>query len=404
MAIVALQLDPPASTSPAARLLSPTVVETLWQYRSDTLDRGETIGQLLERLGLPWHDADAAIKAAPVLDPRRLRAGMPVQAALLPSDSVPSQIILQLAVDRFVRLTRTGSGWVGEEENLPWVSDTVLVSGSVNSNLYSAVDAGSSGVLSSAASQLLTVALASLYDYRVDMSRDLQVGDEFRVLFERLTGPGGIERVGDILAASMTLSGRETQAFRFESAGADGNYFDQSGRPMKSGFLRSPLEFSRISSNFGMRRHPVLGTMRNHAGTDYAAASGTPVRAIGDGSIIFAGWRSGYGNVIDIRHKNGFVSRYAHLRGFARGIRSGMPASREGTIGYVGMTGLATGPHLHFEILVNGAQHNPRTILAGVQTEAPIPESERAGFALAQSRLAMSLFADMATARVAKSY
>jgi murein DD-endopeptidase MepM/ murein hydrolase activator NlpD len=144
--------------------------------------------------------------------------------------------------------------------------------------------------------------------------------------------------------------------------------------------------------------------MRNHAGTDYAASSGTPVRAIGDGSIIFAGWRSGYGNVIDIRHKNGFVTRYAHLRGFARGIRSGMPVSRESVVGYVGMTGLATGPHLHFEILVNGAQHNPRTILAGVQTEAPIPERERAGFALAQSRLAMSLFANVATARVAKAY
>jgi murein DD-endopeptidase MepM/ murein hydrolase activator NlpD len=171
---------------------------------------------------------------------------------------------------------------------------------------------------------------------------------------------------------------------------------------MKSGFLRSPLEFSRISSGFGMRRHPILGTWRTHAGTDYAAASGSPVRAIGDGSVIFAGLRGGYGNVVDIRHKNGFVSRYAHLRGFARGIRSGMPVSRESVIGYVGQTGLATGPHLHFEILVGGAQRNPRTVLAGVQTEAPIPQSERARFALVQAQFLPSLFAVSGTVTLAQ--
>jgi murein DD-endopeptidase MepM/ murein hydrolase activator NlpD len=241
-----------------------------------------------------------------------------------------------------------------------------------------------------------------LYDYRVDMSRDLQTGDSFRVMFERLKGPEGVEKIGNILAASMILSGRETQAFRFEADGLDGKYYDQTGRPMKSGFLRSPLSFSRISSNFGMRRHPVLGTWRNHAGTDYAAASGTPVRAIGDGSIIFAGWRGGYGNVVDIRHRNGFVSRYAHLRGFARGVRSGVPVSRESVIGYVGQTGLATGPHLHFEILVGGTQRNPRTFLAQVQPEEPIPAVHRERFTAVQSLLVPTLFGAAGPVRVAQ--
>jgi murein DD-endopeptidase MepM/ murein hydrolase activator NlpD len=315
---------------------------------------------------------------------------------------VPSELVLQLAIDRFVRLVRTDSGWSGKEERLPWQTDTVLVLGEVNSNLYNAVDNGSQGILTRPGSIRLTDALAALYDYRVDMSRDLQVGDRFRVLFERLVGPQGVEKVGNILAASMTLSGRETQAFRFETS--DGNYFDQSGRPMKSGFLRNPLEFSRVSSTFGMRRHPILGTMRNHAGTDYAAASGSPVRAIGDGSIIFAGLRGGYGNVVDIRHRNGFVSRYAHLRGFARGIRSGMPVARETVIGYVGMTGLATGPHLHFEILVDGVQRNPRTLLATVQPDAPIPDVQRARFMEVVSQYSVSLLGPAGSVKVAQNY
>jgi murein DD-endopeptidase MepM/ murein hydrolase activator NlpD len=403
MALVALQLDPPASSLPADRFSASDDAKPIWHYRADTLDRGETIGELLLRLGLRADEATAALKAATVLDVRRMPAGMTVTAAQLPTDSVPSEIVLQLAIDRFVTLTRTDSGWTGREETLPWKADTVVVSGMIQSNLYLAMESGAQGILTRPGGQLLTYALATLYDYRVDMSRDLQVGDQFRVLFERLTGPQGIERIGNILAASMTLSGRETQAFRFEAAGADGKYFDQTGRPMKSGFLRSPLEFSRISSGFGMRRHPILGTWRTHAGTDYAAASGSPVRAIGDGSVIFAGWRGGYGNVVDIRHKNGFVSRYAHLRGFARGIRSGMPVSRESVIGYVGQTGLATGPHLHFEILVGGAQRNPRTVLAGVQTEAPIPQSQRARFALVQAQVLPSLFAVSGTVKLAQN-
>jgi murein DD-endopeptidase MepM/ murein hydrolase activator NlpD len=404
MAFFALQIEPPASFSPASRFSQPVIEVPQWQTRADTLDGGETLSELFSRLGLDGNSATAALGAATTLDARRVPAGMPVTARLLPTDSVPTEIVLQLAIDRYLRLTRTDSGWVGQEESLPWMQDTVMVRGVVQSNLYAAMDAGAAGILRAQAGQLLTFALASLYDYRVDMSRDLQAGDEFRVLFERLTGPGGVERIGNILAASMVLSGRETQAFRFEASGSGDTYFDQTGRPMKSGFLRSPLAFSRISSNFGMRRHPVLGTWRNHAGTDYAASPGSPVRAIGDGSVVFAGLRGSYGNVVDIRHRNGFVSRYAHLRGFARGVRSGMPVARESVIGYVGQTGLATGPHLHFEILVNGSQRNPRTLLAGVQTEEPIPAAAMAQFATVRSLLLASLNGMVGVVRVAQQY
>src|SRR5688500_15265154 len=143
---------------------------------------------------------------------------------------------------------------------------------------------------------------------------------------------------------------------------------------MRSGFLRTPVAFRRISSGFGMRRHPILGTMRKHQGTDYAANAGTPIRAIGDGVVIRANFNNGYGNVVEIRHPNGYVSRYGHMRGFASGIHGGARVNREQTIGYVGSTGLSTAPHLHFEVLVGGVQRNPRSVLQNASSE-PIPAS-----------------------------
>lgn len=134
-----------------------------------------------------------------------------------------------------------------------------------------------------------------------------------------------------------------------------------------------------------MRRHPILGTMRAHQGMDYAANAGTPIRAIGDGTVIRAGWHNGYGNVIDIRHANGYVSRYAHMKGFAKGVHAGARVTREQTIGFVGSTGLSTAPHLHFEVLVKGVHRNPRQVLANVSAD-PIPASEQVAFAEARAR------------------
>jgi len=181
----------------------------------------------------------------------------------------------------------------------------------------------------------------------------------------------------------MTLSGATVDAIPFKSAGSSSEFYDGLGRPLRCCFLRAPLEFRRISSNFGTRRHPILGTMRRHEGTDYAAAAGTEVRAIGDGVVIKAGWTNGYGNTLEIRHPNGFVSRYGHLQGFAKGIRPGVRVAVKRPVAYVGSTGLSTGPHLHFEVLVNGTQRNPRSAL-GSQSSKPIPESERKAFAVAR--------------------
>lgn len=360
-----------------------------WRERHDTLGSGESLYSVLARGGVSELLAREALKAATTLNFRRIPSGMPVVVRSPEEDSLPSEIILQLAVDRLLHLRRTETGWVGEEERLPWQIDTIVVSGRITpatSNLYLAMDSAASTVLPRGAREQLVITMAEdIFEYRVDMSRDLRVGDEFSVVAQRRVAPNGLTRMDTVMAATMTLSGKTIEAVRFRSARTGGLWFDQEGRSLRSGFLRSPLRFSRITSRFGMRRHPILGTMRRHQGTDYGAATGTPIRAIGDGVVIRAGWNNGYGNVVEIRHPNGYVSRYGHMSRFGSGISRGVRVSREQTIGYVGSTGLSTAPHLHFEVIVGGVQRNPSQVLANV-TADPIPAGERSEFAVARTR------------------
>ena len=370
---------------PSATVAAPATSEALDAF-VDTLEQGESLHTLLRRGGLADAEADAALRAARGLDMRRIPAGMPVKVTATAADSSPTEIVLQLAVDKLLKLRHTDAGWVSEEQNIPWTTDTVVVSGSIASTLYQAVDDSAANLLPVGARRQLTWALADVFEYRVDMSRDLQPGDRFRVMAERSTSATGVVRMGNIVAASFELSGNLLQAVRFESKSVSGNYFDQDGRSMRAGFLRAPLEFRRISSVFGMRKHPILGTWRRHAGTDYAANAGTPVRAVGDGTVIRAGWGGGYGNVLEIRHRNGYVTRYGHLRGFAKGIHAGAKVTIAQTVAYVGTTGLSTAPHLHFEVLVNGAQRDPRVAL-NLKGGDPIPSSERGAFMAVRDRL-----------------
>jgi murein DD-endopeptidase MepM/ murein hydrolase activator NlpD len=345
---------------------------------SDTLRSGETLGALLSRRGIT-SDVMPRVIDASALDARRIRAGMPVTVRSDSTGSAPREIVFQLAPDRLLHVRRTGdSTWTSSEERLPWVTDTLVVSGRIDENLYQALD-DSATVLPRGARAELAWTLADIFEYRVDMSRELQPGDVFRVLFERLVGANGQTKIGRVLAARMVLSGTTTETVRFEEGSGRVAYFDATGRSMRAAFLRAPLAFRRISSVFGLRKHPILGIWRRHQGTDYVASSGTPVRTIGDGVVTFAGVRGGYGNLIEIRHRSGLVSRYGHLRGFASGIRAGRAVTIGQTIGFVGMTGLATGPHLHFELLVNGAQRDPSVALKK-SAGAPLAPADRPRF------------------------
>jgi murein DD-endopeptidase MepM/ murein hydrolase activator NlpD len=400
LALGALRLTPPAAPSPAGRLASvaPAVVAPTWQQRTDTLGRGESLRALLTRVGFGAQQASAVLQAAVTLDHRRIPAGLRVETRGLTSDTLPSEVVLHLAVDRLLRIRRDSVGaWAGAQEMLAWRTDTIAIAGGIRSTLYEALDEAAPA-LPRAARAELAWSLADILEYRVDMSRDLHVGDRFRVLVEREVAENGVTRIGRVLAAHFTLSGDEIEAVRFGDG--RGQYYDQAGRSLRAAFLRAPLEFRRISSVFGRRRHPVLGVWKSHKGTDYAASSGTPVRAIGEGVVVRANYNRGYGNVVEIRHRNGYVTRYGHLRGFVRGLRVGRRVGIGETIAYVGSTGMSTGPHLHFEVLVGGVQRDPRAALSS-RTGFPIAASERSAFDATRRRLMGVLDAGPDAPRVA---
>jgi murein DD-endopeptidase MepM/ murein hydrolase activator NlpD len=377
----------------------PSSVDTA-RERVDTLKYGEPLARLLERGGVPRHHTADVIRAAPI-DERRIPGGMPVTfRSHVHPDSLPSEIVLQLAIDRFVRLSRGVTGWSGALERLPWTTDTIVVAGPIRTTLYDAVRDGAGGTLPMRARVELAWTLADIFEYRVDMSRDLQPGDGFRALVERSRTSSGAARLGNVLAARFDLSGKRLAAVRFSSTRVSGAYFDETGKSMRAAFLRAPLEFRRISSRFGLRRHPILGIWKKHRGTDYAAASGTPVRSVGDGVVIRAGWAGGYGRVLEIRHHGGIVSRYAHLRAFARGVRPGARVAIAQTVAYVGSTGLSTAPHLHFEVLVGGVQRDPRVALTQ-RGGVPVPGAERGRFDSTRTQLLAALDGTPATEAVA---
>ena len=209
------------------------------------------------------------------------------------------------------------------------------------------------------------------------------------MLIERLQSPEGEKRLGRVLAARVDVAGSPSFAFAFDGANGQGGFYDDRGRSLRRAFLRAPLRFSHISSRFGGRFHPILRRWRTHEGTDYAAAFGTPVRATADGIVTEAGRNGGYGNLVELRHANGIQTRYGHLSRFAAGLHQGQRVHQDQIIGYVGATGLATGPHLHYEFRVNGRATNPQRKDAGAGE--PVPTKLKSAFDTVRAQLLAEL-------------
>jgi murein DD-endopeptidase MepM/ murein hydrolase activator NlpD len=374
----------------------------VWRSRVDTLARGETIVAVLERAGMSSDQAARALREASGLDARALRAGLTVTTSGMSTDTVPAEIAFQPEVDRVVRLKYLSGAWRAIEERLAWRTDTVAARGVIVSSLHETMHTALRGLLPAAKRSELVWKLADLFEYRADMSRDLQRGDSLGLLIERRVAPDGTAREARILAAALTVDGRPLEAIRFRAKGTANDFYDGEGKSLKAAFLRAPLEFRRVSSVFGMRRHPILGVWKAHRGTDYAASSGTPVRAIGEGTVVRAGRAGGYGNVLEIRHRNGFVSRYGHLRGFAKGVRPGRSVAIGQTVAYVGTTGMSTAPHLHFEVLVGGRQTDPRAALRD-KAGWPLESRERPAFSALRTRLMAQIETRAAAGRLASA-
>jgi murein DD-endopeptidase MepM/ murein hydrolase activator NlpD len=377
------------STPPAARVdtapAPSTFIETF-----DTLRRGETLSDLLARhsVVIDFARLDPSLS----LNPRRVRPGLIFSFRQQPGDSGPTQVRVRASPEQRVTFRRIAQGWDAEAQPVRWESQETRIEGVIDNSLYEALDAGVSDLqLDSGNRRRLAWDLADVYAWQIDFTRDIQPGDRFQVVFERLVSEDGEVRVGRVLAGDLTMSGKSLTAFRFgEGSGRNAPYYDADGNSLRRAFLRAPVEFRRISSRFASARfHPVLGLKRRHEGTDYAATPGTPVMAAGDGVVLRAGRAGGYGNLIELRHLNGITTRYGHLRGFARNIRRGVRVEQGQTIGYVGSTGLATGPHLHYEFRMNGIAKDSRRVTLG--SGAPVAASQRATFEQERDRLLVLL-------------
>jgi murein DD-endopeptidase MepM/ murein hydrolase activator NlpD len=248
---------------------------------------------------------------------------------------------------------RRGGDFFAREQPLNLEQRLLMSSGEVQTSLFAATDAAG-------LSDAVAIQLADIFSSEVDFHRGLRTGDRFAVVFEGLYSTGEFIRTGRIVAAEFVNAGRSYRAVYFQDAQGRGGYYTPDGKNMRKTFLRSPLEFSRISSRFSSSRfHPVLQTWRAHKGIDYAAPPGTRVRATADGYVQLMGQQGGYGNLVVLRHNNGYSTAYGHLSAFARGLRVGQRVSQGDIIAYVGMSGLATGPHLHYEFRVNGVHQDP---------------------------------------------
>ncbi len=230
-----------------------------------------------------------------------------------------------------------------------------IAHGLIDSSLFGA--ASKAGM-----SNAMVLKLAEVFKFDIDFVQDLRVGDNFTVIYDDVYSDGAFLREGDIVAAEFVNQGKRYTAYRFKNSDGKVSYFSEEGRPLTGSFLRIPVDFTRISSQFSAgRMHPILGKMRAHKGVDYAAPSGTPIHAAGDGVVKFRGWMNGYGNFVVIQHNATISTAYGHMSRFAN-LRVGQRVSQGSTIGYVGMTGLATGPHLHYEFRVNNMQRDPQTV------------------------------------------
>jgi murein DD-endopeptidase MepM/ murein hydrolase activator NlpD len=356
-----------APSSPAPRTANRMADETLTVVRGVIL-RNETLASTLAGLVSPAAVHRLVETARPIHDLARVSAGRPFRIALGP-DGLLTTFTYGIDELRTLRVVRHGEDLEADLVTRSYETRAAVVTGRIESSLFEAVEAAGEG-------DELAVDLADIYAWDVDFNTEIQPGDSFRVVFEKQFLEGTFVRNGSILAAELTRGDRVLRAFRHEGAGGAG-YYDAEGRPMRRAFLRSPLHFTRISSRFGRSRlHPILNVRRPHLGVDYAAPTGTPVSATGDGVVIAAGWDGGLGRSVRIRHPNGYETLYGHLSRIA--VRRGQRVSQGTRIGAVGATGLATGPHLDYRMRRDGRFIDPLRLRSA--PAEPVAAGERAAF------------------------
>lgn len=343
---------------------------------------GDTLAALLTRLGVDDDAAENFIKKDKVAKGvMQLKTGKRVQAQT--DDEGNLQWLRAVVVDgkdipvKNIKITRKGDGFIAEEVAAKLERRVEMHARTITSTLYAATDSSEDGAK---LPDTIVKQIVEMFSTSIDFRGDLKRGDHFNVVYETFWQDGEFVRAGRILAGEFTNKGTTYQSVWFEDPQSKqgGGYYSFDGKALKKAFLKSPVEFSRISSGFAMRVHPISGQWKAHKGIDFPAPTGTPIRASGDGVIDFAGTQNGYGNFVMIKHWANYTTAYAHMSRFAPGIKKGSKVSQGDVIGYVGTTGWSTGAHLHYEFRVGGEAKDPSTM--NVQAQAPLTAAEMSRF------------------------
>lgn len=347
-----------------------TIASTFWH--TERLQRGDTVAELMQRLNIKDQAASDYLRSSSEAKPfRKLSVGSEVQAETDTTGTLISLSYLGEQGEKIV-VKKQGDSFSSKAVAAQLEKRLFVRTGEIKTSLYAATDAA--GMPESAANQL-----TEIFSGDVDFHHDLKRGDRFTAVYEMTYSNGALVKAGQIQAAEYINQGHVYRAVRFQTDATHSDYYTPEGKSVKKAFLRSPIAFSRVSSGFTMSRfHPVLNKWRAHKGVDFAAPMGTPVKATSDGIVSFVGQQNGYGNVIMLKHQSQFSTVYGHLSRYAKGLHNGTRIRQGDVIGYVGMTGLASGPHLHYEFRINDQQRDPLRV--ALPNALPITGANRTAF------------------------
>jgi murein DD-endopeptidase MepM/ murein hydrolase activator NlpD len=367
-----------AASATVMRAVTPSELSTIRVIVS----RNDTLDHIFRRLALSLSDL-ASLRSLPGIRAHLDTLHPGETLTLIAKSGTLVGLERRLNIEQTLKVDRSGAGFTANVLQNPLATRARTISGRIDSSLFEAV-------ASAGGHDQTALSLADIFGYDIDFVLDIRPGDAFTVTYSEVLQDGKYLQDGPVLAARFVNQGKEYLAVRYVGASGNADYYSPQGSSLHKAFLRAPLEFTRVSSPFNLHRmHPILNTIRAHKGVDYAAPIGTPVRAAGDGRVLFAGVRGGYGNLVELDHSRGITTVYGHLSRFAKGLRQGQHVVQGQVIAFVGMTGLATGPHLHYEYRVDGVFKNPQTIK--LPEGLPIDGPQRADFLARSTSLLASL-------------
>lgn len=380
-ASTALETPPVTPAPPPQTAKTPTT--PVVEEKTFALRAGQTIQGLLQAAGTVGEDANAIAKEIKsVFDMRRLKAGQEVTLKVRRDGDITQLLGLTFSAGsaKEIKVARTKTGaFDAKAVNVPTTLKKLVANGEVNSSLYEAASAVGMprGVMTD---------VMKIFAHKVDFQRDVHKGDKFHVLYEQnVTAKGDAVGDGQVIFAAIETAGKINRLYRYEFDKGQFDYFDEQGRTAKRGLLRTPVNAARMSSGFGVRRHPILGYSKMHTGVDFAAPTGTPIFAAGDGVVVKAGFNGSYGRYVQIRHNGRLQTAYAHMSRIADKLTPGSRVKQGQVIAYVGTSGRSTGPHLHYEVIIDGRKVNPMSV--DVPTGRSLNKTEMANFKRWRERL-----------------